>query len=173
MLAARLDEIEIVHILLSKGAQIDARDPEGNTALHFAALIGNTKSVEVLIGAGANVNVSNYHGWTPLMESASTGSYECVRVFLGKGANVNARSDEGNTSLILLVKSTNPSDIQNLKGWKRIWLPWDPLKTLQILLEKGADVNAKNNKGQTALSAAEENGVAEFIELLRRAGAKS
>ncbi len=173
MAAAAFNEVGIIQVLLYKGAQIDAQDPDGDTALHFAALIGNIKPMKVLIDAGADVNTSNHHGWTPLMNSASMGNYECVRILLEKGADVDARSEEGNTSLILLAKSTKPSNIERLKGWKRLLLPWDPLTTLQILLEKGADVNAKNDKGQTALSAAEENGVVEFTEMLKRAGARN
>ncbi len=57
---------EIIKILISLAADIDATDKYGNTPLHFAAKLGNTKIIRELITAGANVNYMNHTYITPL-----------------------------------------------------------------------------------------------------------
>ena len=68
----RKGHVEFGQMLLEHGAVIDAQNPGGLTALHFAALFGQTHAVQFLLEQGADVNVRNNMGTTP-SEMASFG----------------------------------------------------------------------------------------------------
>jgi hypothetical protein len=89
--------------LLTTGAQIEARDPQGWTALHWAAHEGRPMSVAALVQARANVDVLDHRGRTPLMlallERQSAASDESIELLLRAGADADIRDDHGWTSL--------------------------------------------------------------------------
>ena len=66
MVAADQHHPEIVVYLLAHGASINARDSDGNTALHTAADVGSTRVVKILLDKGANYHLKNNYGSTPL-----------------------------------------------------------------------------------------------------------
>lgn len=78
-----------VSLALDKGADIDAKDNTGYTALHYAAEQNYNVIVKELLERGADINVKNNDGWTPLYLAAHTGSTEVVDDLLRKGAFVD------------------------------------------------------------------------------------
>jgi ankyrin repeat protein len=89
--------------LLGAGAQIDARDPQGFSALHWAARAGRPISVAALLQARASVDMLDHRGRTPLMlallERRSAASDESIELLLRAGADADIRDDHGWTSL--------------------------------------------------------------------------
>jgi hypothetical protein len=108
--------------LLSKGVQLEARDPQGWTALHWAAHAGRARGVAALIEAGAIIDALDHRGRTPLMlallERLSANSDETIEMLLRARADADARDDHGWTALHYLAaggaSSEHPSLAQQL-----------------------------------------------------------
>jgi ankyrin repeat protein len=93
--------LEIVQVLLERGAVIDLQDNDGNTPLLQATNV-RLDVVQVLLDGGAdvNVNLQNKYGMSPLHSAASDGNLEIVQVLLERGADVNVKNNNGDTPLI-------------------------------------------------------------------------
>jgi ankyrin repeat protein len=91
--------IDMVRLLLDKGADIDATDRQGFTPLAWAAQKGSAKVVALLLDQGAKVDAKDAFGRTPLMKAASTACLSCVRALIEKGADPNLADDQGKTAL--------------------------------------------------------------------------
>lgn len=89
-----VDREETVRILLAAGAEVDARDDKGNTALFDNGW--DPKIASLLIAHGADVNARNAQGWTPLFNASSP---ELIRFLLERGASLSIRDQEGKTAL--------------------------------------------------------------------------
>ena len=98
-LAARGGHTQLVKLLIGKGADVNARNRDGNTSLHWAAEKGHIEVVKLLLEKGANVNVQDIHGRTPLYWAAQYGYTEIVKLLLEKEADVNAKDNDGKTPL--------------------------------------------------------------------------
>jgi len=149
--AGEKGETSKIEALLAAGAEVDARDVMGVTALMHASAEGHTQSVEALLDAGADVDAHANDGLTALMVVAR-GNTEIVRALLDAGADVNAKAEQGVTPLMVAVAMGNP-------------------EIVRALLEAGADVEAKADSGVTALILTERSGYTEITELLKSAGA--
>ena len=68
--AAKNEDIKNVRELLANGADVDAKDKNGETALHWAACDGRVDVAKILIEKGADVDAKDNHGWTALHEAA-------------------------------------------------------------------------------------------------------
>ena len=138
--AAYYGHLEITEILISRGADLDAEDPDYATPLYLAAEQGHPKVVEFLISKGAEVNVkSSRWGYTPLHRAAW--GPVTMRKHLGAG-------EAGTVSEADLNKNY--------------------LEIVGMLLEKGAKVDVLDNDGKTPLDQAIDNGTEEIVALLRK-----
>lgn len=86
--AAQLGKVEVVGLLVTNKANINAHGVWGKTALHFAADNGDAKMVEFLLKHKADVNSVDEHGFTPIVQSIK--SVEVLKLLLAHGADINA-----------------------------------------------------------------------------------
>ena len=122
-----------------------------DSALLEATLIGDINNVEKALNYGANINAQDDIDFTPIHYSARLGHYEAVKLLLEKGARIDIKDTIGELPI---------HKIENLK-------------VTQILIEKGADINAKNNQLQTPLDNAIRFQKDKTIALLRKHGGKT
>ncbi len=106
-LAVFFGRVNIVHFLLSKGANIDApsKNDELVAPLHSALANPINSAVgQLLIGAGANLNTRQALGYTPLHYAAANGLDQVVRSLLAHGVESNIKNHEGKTAYDLAVE---------------------------------------------------------------------
>jgi ankyrin repeat protein len=176
--------VEVVRLLLARGAKAAVADVSEETALTSASKRGDAEIVEVLIAAGANLNAG---GRPPLVWAAEEGNVKTLACLLKHGAGkvppiLNAAlfsaSMRGPTEAVglLLEQGADPNSSSRFFGG------YTPLMAaaysdsvgsdvLELLLKKGADVKAKGMNGETAWSLALKRGDSKVLEMLRAAGA--
>jgi ankyrin repeat protein len=103
MYAAHAGNIEVIKLLLAKGADVNARNIVNGSALMLAAQKGDTAVVKLLLERGADAHIKNDYGYTALMYAASSESNdpELIRAFLARGAEINVKAKDGETALKL------------------------------------------------------------------------
>jgi ankyrin repeat protein len=164
-LASHFAKLEIVRLLLDRGAEANVKNKEGLTALHHVSL-GQYESQEdgvrvaqLLLEHGTVVDSRDEGNRTPLHCASYFGKHEIVRLLLDHGAEVNAEDDDGEKPLHQ-VSSGEYSSHE------------DGLRVARLLLERGADVNAGNKEHQTPLHSASHFGKHEIVRLLLDHGAE-
>jgi uncharacterized protein len=150
--AARNTDRVALRALLEKGADVNAAEADGTTALHWASHRDDVESAGLLIRAGANVNAANDLGATPLWTASLNGSAAMVQTLLQAGANPNAALLLGETPVMVASRSGNADVVEQL-------------------LAKGANVNAHAARGQTALMWAASQRHPEVVKVLLAHGA--
>ncbi len=139
---------------VEEGADVDARGPDGATALLWAAHRGDLELVEALLERRANPDAANDYGVTPLAAAAVEGDAEIIGALLEAGADVEAANAEGQTALMVVARTGR-------------------VAAAKRLLEHGARVNAREGfGGQTALMWAAAQKHPEIIRLLLENGAE-
>lgn len=170
ILAAQESEHSITTKLLARitlyGADVNACDKNGCTALMAVARRGDAKSASLLLKKGAGVNLRDNEGQTALMRATTLYfDIETVKLLLESGADVNARNLSGQTTLMLATKGLDGSPF-NTKQIPSI---------IKMLLEKGADPNIQDNDKATSLMLAARlvglQGVRTVAKLLVQNGA--
>jgi thiosulfate/3-mercaptopyruvate sulfurtransferase len=101
MKASHQGNIATVRMLLAAGAQIDARNADGNNALWLACVGNHLDAVEALVDAGIDIDNRNDNGATPLMYAASCGNPGIIDRLLALGADVAPETLDGFTALDL------------------------------------------------------------------------
>ena len=153
------------------------------TPLVYAARANNIESVKVLLAAGADVNQTTGYGWSPLLVAAQNRYYKLGAFLLDNGANPNLANRGGWTPLYLTTDNRNieNGDYPVRRG------DMDHLEFIKLLLDKGADVNARvkdstetrtvftnqwlDENGATAFLRASQSGDVELMKLLLSRGA--
>jgi uncharacterized protein len=106
-LAVFFGRVNIVHLLLSKGANIDApsRNDQLVTPLHSALANPHNSAVgQLLIGAGASLNVQQSQGYTPLHYAAANGLDQVVKSLIAHGVDTTIKDHQGKTAFALAVE---------------------------------------------------------------------
>ena len=90
----------VIQTLLSAGAEVNAKDTDGITALHWAVLAHHADLVDILMAGGASVNATDRFGYTPLHYAASVdfGDAETAKALLRAGADPSVKEKEGKTA---------------------------------------------------------------------------
>ncbi|XP_061673321.1 histone-lysine N-methyltransferase EHMT2 [Syngnathoides biaculeatus] len=104
--AAEHKHVEVIKVLLNRGADVTINDKELNICLHWAAYAGNVDIAEMVLNAGCSLASVNVHGDTPLHIAAREGYLECVTLFLSRGADIDTMNREGDTPLTLARADT-------------------------------------------------------------------
>jgi ankyrin repeat protein len=139
---------------LEDGADVDARGPDGATALIWAAHRGDRELVEALLARGANPDAANDYGVTPLAAAAVEADAAIIAALLEAGADVDSPNAEGQTALMVVARTGR-------------------VDAARLLLDRGARVNAREGfGGQTALMWAAAQKQTEMIRLLIEHGAE-
>ena len=86
-IATKRRDLQWMGFLIGKGARVDAKDRQGNTALLIASQLGFSDGVRLLLARGAQVDGSNSSGETPLILAVQRRDMETARLLLAQGAN--------------------------------------------------------------------------------------
>ena len=155
IMVSPFNKLDAVRALLAAGANVNAAENHGWTALIWSANRGHAKVAEILLSAKANPNAATDKGSTALRFGSRRGYTEIVKMLIAAGANPNTASNDGWTALMEAIDSDE-----------------ERAEVVKILLSAGADVNAENNDGETALDWAKEKGHSDIVRMLKRAGAR-
>jgi ankyrin repeat protein len=152
--AARLGDAATVRTLLKGGADVNAAQGDGMTALHWAAQKGDAALASMLLSAGANVRATTrLGGHTPIHLASQGGHARVVAALLASGAPADVKTSTGATPLMLAARSGS-------------------VDTATRLIENGAPIDAKESThGQTALMVAAGLDRADIVKLLLARGA--
>ena len=144
--------VDVVHALVSAGADVNIQRDDGIAALRFASNKGYTDIVKALLDNGAQVETKDNDGETSLHDAAACGHTDVVHALLSAGADVNALDNEGDSAL----------GFASAKGYTDI---------VNVLLDYGAEVETRNNDGETPLYDAAGSGHISIVPVLLSAGA--
>jgi len=160
--ACNSNSLEIVKLLLAKGADVNLKGHGDYTPLMYAAESAKkTELMELLIEKGADINPVAQDGVNALIKAifgvlSDSGSIDAVKLLIEKGMDVNyaieAEDASGYNALMFAVR-------------------WGKIEVVEYLISEGADVNAKADE-ETSLSIAIEEGFTDIINLLKESGAK-
>lgn len=181
------ENLRLLKGLLDKGADVNAKDEDGNPALMLAITQEYRDSACLLLDRGADVNVRDSDGITALMYAADE-PLPFVQLLLAHGAEVNARNNNNYTALIVATVGDDqkPKVVQallNAGAEVNVQCKYGPTALMnaasagnypnvQALLAHKADVNAKNFEGWTALmDAIQQSQNAKVVRLLLEYGA--
>ncbi len=106
---------EDLRVLLGLGADVNARDDKGATALMWACALGHTGVVKILLNQKADVHAKDEKGATALMWAAARGHTGVVKILLSHGADVNARDEDGATALMQAAARGHTGVVELLK----------------------------------------------------------
>jgi len=162
-LASLNGHLEVVKALLDKGANPSVMNKSGSMPLHDAIAKGHVEVVQYLLEKGAAKDLNTLYNFkTPLHLAGD--NIEIVQALIEYGADVNGKQQDPNGFVwgFVGIGGETPLHIATSDG---------ALEMAQFFLEKGADVNAKDNGGKTPLHIATSDGALEMAKLLVEKGA--
>ena len=150
--AAYNGHVEIVKLLIDRGADVNLKGEAWYGPLHAAAMGGHAEVVKLLLDNGADVNI--FHQDKPLHCAAKNGHIEVAEMLLARGADINAKGMSEQTPLGTAVSNQQ-------------------VEMVKFLLSKGADVNIRAIYGCSPLHTAVSSGNIELARLLLEHGANA
>jgi ankyrin repeat protein len=139
---------------IAKGVNVNTTDTKGRTALMFAAGRGNILCVTALLEAKSDVNQIESDGYTALHCASSAKHGDCIRLLIQHKANVNVVTKALHSLPLHLAICTRS------------------VKSVQVLVVAGSDIDRPNKMGSTPLEVAIVNGASDCVEFLLHSGAK-
>lgn len=164
--AVQGEQIAMVHLLLSEGANINSTDQNGNTPLHWAVFMGQSNLVKTLIDHKADLNAKGAGEKTPLHLAVQQGFIPIAKMLLKAGADPNAVAAGGQTPLWVAVSNGDAAAVRLLQAFHanfnvrtrhggnlfQAWARGTPdLEVADLLLTNGCDVNTQGFEGKTPL----------------------
>ena len=144
------------HLITKHPECVNAGSDWGTTPMYSAAVAGNTDILLLLLEHDAEVDIRNVNGWTSLHCASSSGTLSAGKCLLDHGADINAREVDGWTPLYTCVLHATSERY---------------VEFAQMLLERGAVIDARDNRGRTSLHVAAEEGRIQAARLLLVHGA--
>ena len=184
--AAKQNNQFVVRTLLEEGLDVNARHPDGSTALLWATYHDDPETAGLLISAGADVNAANDYGESPLSLACQHKNAALVDTLLNAGANPHAVKPSGETILMTATRAGSLEIIHSLLARDPEVNAREPAKgqtalmwaaahkhhaVVDALIAAGADVNAASTGGSTALHFAVQQGDVPTAKRLLAAGA--
>ena len=189
MFAEKGGNVDVINALIDRGAEINQTDVEGATALMHAAHGGNPELVAELIGLRADIRARDNYNRTALIYAAENGKMDAARVLIEGGADVDAANLEGQTALMiasyfgfagtvsLLIQSRANVKAVDIHGRTALHYACDTfglqptvpgerspqLPVVESLLDNGAEINARDNMGNTPLHDCEDRDLKEYM----------
>lgn len=169
--------MEIVKLLLDKGADVNLEEKKGWNPIVYAVVNQRVDVVKLLLESGANTHGKNMglqkgagynsnvallkaliengadvnaivDNYTPLMEAAHRGCVDVVKLLVSSGADVNLKNAFGYTALMVAAGSGNR-------------------EIVKVILDSGADIDIKNRRGETAGIIAYSNGRHDVVKIIK------
>ena len=190
--AAKSGHLQMVDLLLARGAPIDARNLAGATALYFAAEGSHISIVQRLIERGADAKLTGRSGISPVAAAAYAGNDVIVEALLAHGADERTPDETGKPPIIYAAAGARLDVLKRLLARNidvnarysndLTVLMWasgpdekapeaQALKVVSYLLDAGARIDDRDDRGRTALMIAAEGGHEEIANLLVARGA--
>ena len=143
---------DIAGNLIQRQISVNRRFSDGLFPLWYAVRNGDAKMIDMFLSAGADLEAKNKDGETVLLYACSKREEHVVVLLLNKGANFAITDKQKSTPLMIVAG----------RGFE---------KAVQLLITKRADLNAKDDKGRTAVTRAQYTGNYHIVDMLKRAGA--
>jgi uncharacterized protein len=190
--AAKSGHLQMVDLLLARGAPIDARNLAGATALYFAAEGSHISIAQRLMEHGADVKLTGRSGISPIAAAAYAGNDVIVEALLARGADERAPDETGKPPIIYAAAGARLDIVKRLLARNidinarysndLTVLMWasgpdekapeaQAVKVVSYLLDAGAHIDDRDDRGRTALMIAAEGGHEEIAALLMARGA--
>jgi len=132
--AAVANDAESTKLLIAHGADVESvSEQQGSRPLHLAADAGSIKVLALLVQAGADIEATDGLDRRPLGRAAAAGQTEAVEVLLNSGAGIEARGGHSQRTPLIEAAYNGRLDVA------------------RFLVQRGADVNARDDRGKSAL----------------------
>ncbi|MDG2140232.1 MAG: ankyrin repeat domain-containing protein [Gammaproteobacteria bacterium] len=184
--AVKMQDLNNVRLIVDQGVNVNQEEADGTRALHWAVHHDNVNITKQLIAAGANVNAKNRYEVAALSLAANNGNKDTVSLLLDSGADVHTTMSEGEF-VILTAARTGVAEVVELlldrgaevnatESWRgQTPLMWaaaeNNLAVVNLLLSRGANLEARSGKGFTALLFAAREGHTRIVDTLLNHGA--
>ncbi len=184
--AAQHGYIDIMKLLIEKGAEVNLEDSYGMTPLYWAAINNNEDMTKFLIEEkGAEVDFEGINSTTALLEVSKNGYIEIVKILVAHGADINIKASISRTPLHyalekgymdiaeFLIKEGADVNIEDGDGMTPLHYAVNTsiIDMVSFLIEKGADLNYKSRNGEVALKYPYDKNDEEIVKLLLNNGA--
>jgi len=178
------EKIDIIEYLAKQGADLEARDNDGNSPMDTAAIHGKINIIKCLARCGAKVDARNNDGQTPLFIAALMGETKSIKCLASLGADLNAPDNNGLTPMFGAAQA---GQVEAIKCLAALGVDVDakdkrngatPISmaahagVIECLVALGANVNATANNGMTAIFPIAAGGQLDSIKCLVAHGAK-
>lgn len=184
--AVKKQDSKTVRELISQRADVNATEPDGFTALHWAAQRNNLDLTEALLAAGAKADAVSLYKITPMALACTNGNAALIERLLKAGVDPNAASEQGQTALMtaamtgtpeavrmLLTHGANPNLTEPLQNQTALmWAAAEGrTEAAALIIEFGGNVKTKSKGNFTPFLFAVRNGHIDAAKLLLDHGA--
>lgn len=152
-LAKICNVLRLTLLLKKKPELVNNRNTKGETPLHLASEKGFSDIVELLLSKGADIDAKTEYYWTPLYAAVFARQEEVAKLLIMKGADVRTYCENTRRTVLAIAEE---------KGL---------ILVADLIIEKGADINSRDNVGATPLHIAAWNGQTELVKMLVSKGA--